>query len=171
MWLHIVSRVLLVICIVIAVCASVALIVLRLIGGQLLAVQSNSMQPVFAAGDALIVLPAHHIQPGEIVSYHNPTGNNIMVSHRATATDESLGTITTKGDAQKQSSAVAIQTSSVVGRAVGVIPGLGRIMNVVRKPIVVVTLVYIPMGLLLAREIEKVHQHFARSSYRLANHQ
>ena len=171
MWLHIVSRVLLVICIVIAVGASVALIVLRLIGGQLLAVQSNSMHPVFAAGDALIVLPAHHIQPGEIVSYHNPTGNNIVVSHRATATDESLGTITTKGDAQKQSSAVAIPASLVVGRVVGVVPGLGSVMNVVHKPIVLASLVYLPMALLLAREIEKVHRHFTRSSYRLANHQ
>lgn len=171
MWLHIVSRALLVICIVIAVGVSVALIVLRLIGGHLLAVQSNSMQPVFAAGDALIVLPARHIQPGEIVSYHNPTGNNTTISHRAIAIDETLGSIVTKGDAQKQSSAVAIPASSVLGRAVGIIPGLGRAMSVAHKPFVLIALIYIPMALLLAREIERVHRHFARSPYRLANHQ
>lgn len=159
--------------IVVVMSISIGLIVLRLAGGQLLAVQSNSMQPVFAAGDALIVLPVQpdKVRPGEIVSYRSPTGNNMIVSHRAELNDATLQTITTKGDAQKQSDAVAVSHALIIGEPTGVVPGLGRAMTFMRHPVALIALVYTPMVLLLAKEFERLYRHYTKPSYQLISRQ
>lgn len=167
MWLHIVSRVLLVICVAIAVAVSMGLIVLRLIGGQLLAVQSNSMQPVFAAGDALIVMPVKQVQVGSIVSYQNPTGDNTTVSHRVIDASKELGVVTTKGDAQKGSSKVSVPDLHITGEAVGVVPNIGVIMTAVRNPIALLCFVYIPATALLIKQFDRLYNHFGQPRYQL----
>lgn len=129
------------------------------------------MQPVFAAGDALIVLPVdtNKVQPGEIVSYRNPTGDNTIVSHRIVAIDSKLQTVTTRGDAQKQAEPVAMTSSQMVGRVVGMVPGLGRAMMFVQNPIALIAVIYVPMAVLLFREMERLYRHFSRPQYQLVS--
>lgn len=162
--LRYITQGLLVISVSVVVLMMLALIMLRLFGGQLLAVQSNSMQPVFAAGDALIVWPAHHLQTGQIVSYRNPTGDNTIVSHRIVSIGKKTNTITTLGDAQKGQS-VSVPSEEVLGNVVAVVPKFGKLLAGSSHPIALGLLVYTPAIVFLYRELRRVQSHFMRLHY------
>ncbi len=153
-----------VISVALAVLVAIALITLRLLAGQLLAVQSNSMEPIFQRNDAVITLPisSKDMQEGQIISYRNPTGNGITVSHRVTAIDRQLQTVTTLGDAQHSPDTI-IPISAISGRVLAVVPGLGRVLTVARHPAALVLLIYIPAIFLVYREVSRMHSHFKTS--------
>lgn len=169
--LRYITQGLLVISVAVAVLMALALIILRLLGGQLLAVQSNSMEPIFRKSDAVITLPTQssNTHAGQIVSYHNPTGNGTTISHRVVAVDKKLNTITTQGDAQRASSKVVVASSQVTGRVVGVVSGAGKILEVMRHPAALMILVYVPAAVFVYREVQRLQSHFTQPRHKLAS--
>ena len=167
MILRYISQGLLVISITSVVLVAMALIGLRFFGGQLLTVQSNSMDPIFSRYDAVVVWPIAReaLRPGQIVSYPSPTGNGVIVSHRITAIDSHLQTVTTAGDAQ-QGKDLPMPVTGVSGHVVGVIPGFGRALTAIRNPVVLLGLVYLPATIFAYRELQRVQAHFSRPRYR-----
>jgi len=75
----------------------------RLFGYETMTVLSGSMHPTFDPGDVILVTkqPATSIRAGQIISFHTPTGDQHVVTHRIVDV-VSRGThpvIQTKGDA------------------------------------------------------------------------
>ncbi len=60
----------------------------RLQGGEVMAVQTNSMVPTFSPGDALVVRPvaSRNIKIGDIISYQSQYQTGVVISHRVVAT-------------------------------------------------------------------------------------
>jgi signal peptidase I len=94
-------------------------------------VRSDSMQPVFGAGDMVVIVPpgflGHRVLPGEIVSY-KLSGNTI--THRVVKVDGA--SITTKGDANDEADGAPVALSQVVGVYLMEIPHIGYFTAFIR---------------------------------------
>ncbi len=111
-------------------------------GGRVYSVQTNSMQPVFAAGDAIIAGGLEYeIRIGDIVSYYDRDQPHLVLTHRVIASSDSV--LTTKGDANPQPD-LPIQRNQVISRAVIVAPSLGRVMDWLKRPLGLLIGLYIP---------------------------
>lgn len=143
------------------------LFVLRLIGGQLLTVQSNSMSPLFTAGDMVLTLPTKNNILGSVISYHDIASNNVIVSHRAVGLKDGSSRIIVRGDTQKTPSVATVSRDHVVGRVVAVIPLLGKFIGIIRLPTLFAIIIYLPFVLYLAREVSIARNNLARPYYQL----
>ena len=134
---------------------------------QLLSVQSNSMRPAFAKGDALLVhaVATNTLQPGSIVSYRSPVNPQLVVSHRLLALDRQTKLLTTKGDALR-SNDPGIPADALVGEATALIPGGGKLIDVVRKPVGLLVFVYVPATIVVAYELRRLLKVQSGRTYR-----
>lgn len=75
----------------------------RLLGYETMTVLSTSMSPTFNPGDVIVVTrqPAASVRAGQIISFHIPTGDHHVVTHRIATVVSVDGrpVIQTKGDA------------------------------------------------------------------------
>ena len=159
---------LLVVDIVIAITALAAISTLRLNGSQLLIVQSASMVPALQKGDLLITDPIkdQRFVRGEIVSYRLATDPNVIVSHRLVDIDRSKHKLVTAGDALN-SRDQPIAESQVIGRARYLLPGFGRFLSILRRPLVLAVVIYLPAVILLYIELVRVIRHLRTPRYQL----
>lgn len=126
-------------------------------GFGIYSVQSDSMRPVIAKGDAVVVIrPAARPSAGQVVTYRDPAKAGLMVSHRLVANNDT--TIITKGDANVTSDQ-PVPYESVVGTVRARIPHLGSFVDALRQPAGLICMVYIPACLLAWMEI----RHLART--------
>jgi signal peptidase len=116
-----------------ALLAAAVIVVAAVAGGrltgryELLTVDSGSMQPAFAAGDAVIVVPraTASLRVGEILTYHVPTVGHQVESHRIVwlrhGSDGTL-LVRTRGDANRVddpwTARIATPTSWTVATAI-----------------------------------------------------
>jgi signal peptidase I len=116
--------------------AGIAVLMLGLIyvlpGYDLYFVRSDSMKPVFSAGDLIITavpgsFPAGKVEPGSIVTIQmdKETITHRVVSIKGTA-------LTTKGDANEGNDARNVELSQVVGTYLFKVPGVGYAANFLR---------------------------------------
>jgi signal peptidase len=135
----------------VALCASVVMTAVvvsaywRVQGGSILGVQTGSMVPTFAPGDALIIKPikTNSLKIGDIVSYQSQLQPGIIISHRIVNTDPSSKTITTRGDyLDKPDNPVSM--SAVRGKAVMLVPKFGYILSALHHPLGLIVLIYLP---------------------------
>jgi signal peptidase I len=143
-----------------------SLTALRLSGDKLLTVQTASMVPTFRPGDALIVkpVPTSSLVPGQIISYHAPRDPNILISHRLIKIDPITGWLTTAGDA-RHSADPAFPPQLVAGRAVLLLPRLGTLLKMLRSPIGLSLLIYLPAGTTLLAEARRLDSIYAAPFY------
>lgn len=115
-----------------------------MLGGRVLSVQTNSMRPVFTAGDAVLVtrVTKEDLHAGDIVSFRDATRPEIILSHRIVQISDR--TLITKGDNTPQKD-LPITADRIIGRAQFVAPGLGTFMNWLRTPYGLVLAIYIPL--------------------------
>jgi signal peptidase I len=139
-------------------------------GWQLLSVQSDSMVPTFEKGDLLAVEPmaTAKIPLGAVVSYHSPADGQVIISHRLVA--RSGGQLITAGDALGSRDPPFTQ-SLLVGRAVAVVPGAGRLIDALRNQLGLTLWVYLPAAVICLSEIRRLYINIARPNYRLAGYQ
>jgi signal peptidase I len=99
-------------------------------GFDVYTVRSNSMQPVFSAGDVIIVAPpgflGHTLKDGQIITYQS--GENV-ISHRIVAVDGGL--LTAQGDANKSPDPAPVDPAQVKGVFLFSIPSLGYVTGFV----------------------------------------
>ncbi|HTB48601.1 MAG TPA: signal peptidase I [Verrucomicrobiae bacterium] len=161
------SAVLTLVVLLIAVAAS--LLTLRAHGEQLLSVQTGSMVPTFRPGDAVLVEPIapHDLQAGDIISYQSLRDPSLIISHRLIRIDRSTGWLTTQGDALKTADPT-FPPRLVIGRVTAVAPRLGFMLDVLRRPLGLLVLIYLPALLVIAAEAKRFVSHYNRVHYRLA---
>jgi signal peptidase len=119
-------------------------------GHPVLVVLSGSMTPTFDTGDLVIdsqVTPAQagHLHVGQIITFHEGTGANRVLTHRIVAVRTTLdGAVAyqTKGDANNAPDADLRPAAAVVGVYTGRIPRGGFMLANLHRPLVA--------GLLLA---------------------
>ena len=137
-------------------------------GGHVLTVQTNSMKPVFQAGDAIIawrVDPAN-LRVGDIVSYRSLRDPSVVVSHRIVAISRDHSVLTTQGDALGVGDP-AIAPQAVIGRVSAVAPGLGRLLTWLRSPVGLVVAVYLPCLIVIAQQTRQIVRIFHQPRYQL----
>lgn len=130
-------------------------------------VQTNSMQPTFRAGDAVLVkaVEASRLQAGQVVSYTSPASPRVMVSHRIVAINKATGLITTKGDNATRTD-VSFSPNLVKGQVSAVLPWLGRVLDIMHKPIGLAVGLYLPAALVLIGEVRRLASHYGYGYYR-----
>jgi signal peptidase len=122
-----------------------------LLGWQLQAVLSGSMEPTYAVGSLLVVeqVDPAAVEPGSVIVFRAPEDAGRLVTHRvvALAQGDALGFIT-KGDANLTRDAAAVAAERVVGRPLWSITHLGNVLEWLAWPRSLL-LIAVP-GLLLA---------------------
>lgn len=147
---------------------AVFMTVSRLQGYEVLAVQSNSMEPVFRRDDAVLTDTKHNdrLKPGQVASYRSLKNNQVIVSHRLLKLDTGSGTATTEGDALKGPDPT-FPSYRLVGTVTAVLPHFGLLLRAFRQPVVLVIAVYLPALALIAGEARRLGAGFTMPAYRL----
>ena len=91
-------------------------------------VLTGSMEPTIHANDVILVAEQPTYAENEIAVYQS---GSILVVHRIL--DITDGMVTTKGDANNAPD-VPVELSAVKGKVVGVIPGVGSIVRILKTP-------------------------------------
>ncbi len=154
--------------IVVLTAGIVGLLLLPHEGEHLLAVQTASMVPAFRPGDALIVAPVKvwQLHIGDIISYRSPQNAKVIITHRLMDIDVHKGQLTTAGDAL-HSADPPFSSALLVGRATALIPGLGRILDILHRPLGLIFIVYLPATFVLLAEAGRLNRQYQRPYYRL----
>jgi signal peptidase len=141
--------------------AAALLVMWRGSDAKLLSVQTSSMEPAIAAGDAVLVKPVDvdDLIPGDIISYHSPAGQGITITHRVVEVDRRRGTVTTQGDANA-SVDQPVDGRLVIGRVDRHLEEAGYLINSVRHPAGVALLVYLPALMIVRGEMRRLTEFF-----------
>jgi signal peptidase I len=144
------------------------LMVLHVRGEKLLSVQTASMVPTFRPGDALIVAPvsAKALHVGEVISYASPLDPRVVISHRLVRIETKPDRLTTAGDSLRVDDPT-FSSAALAGKVVAIVPRLGTILNILRRPLVLALAVCIPAGIFLYAEYLRLLHFFMRPMYRI----
>lgn len=113
-------------------------------------VQTESMSPTFRAGDLIMIQktdPAK-LKVGDIVCFHTIIENQYALNtHRISEITETNGvrSYTTKGDNNDIADQHIIADGDIVGRYVGKVGGLGKVMNFLSGSIGFLVILVLPM--------------------------
>lgn len=125
----------------------------RVVGGQSMAVLSDSMSPAVRTGDEVMVRPtdAAALKPGEIAVFNDPEGTGRLLQHRVqwVSVETDRVRVITRGDANTAAERWSVPAGSDVGRVVARVPKVGYLFGRMDSPWFFVFLVAIP-SLLLA---------------------
>jgi signal peptidase len=108
----------------------VAMTVLRITGGELLAVRTGSMEPGMAPGDLVVSRKAdpRTVRRGDVITVRVPSAGNVLVTHRVVKVSKNGNTFTTKGDANDKADPFVTTGDNVLGRQWFAVPGVGHAM-------------------------------------------
>jgi signal peptidase len=134
----------------------------------MLAVQTASMRPLIAPGDAVFVrsVAASTLQDGDVVSYKSPANPRRTITHRIIAIDHTAKTLNTKGDAAPRPD-TAINQSQLIGKVSLVVPKMGWLLDALHKPLGLALLIYVPALTIISYEIVKFLRTTRVSTYQL----
>jgi signal peptidase I len=126
------------------------------LGGPALfvAVRGSSMLPTYESGDLVVIESAAHYAVGEVVAYRVPSGEvgaGKVVIHRIVGGNARDGFIL-KGDHNTASDPWSPRQADIAGAAALRLPGGGRIISLVRQPVILAGLAAsIVVALVVAR--------------------
>lgn len=133
-----------------------------LFGYRAYVVLSDSMDPIFQAGDLVFTKPVdpQELQIGDIIAFHSsdPSIYNEVVTHRIQEITEYRGekAYITAGDQSGVPDAVPAQSSHVLGQYCAVIPKLGYLFSFLKTPAGFLIFIFAPLFLLMAYEIARM---------------
>lgn len=115
---------------------AVGYIVLMICGFKLYTVLSPSMEPAYKTGSVIFVKPVDtdDLKVGDPITY-KLAGTKSISTHRIHSI-ETIGdkkAFRTKGDANEDVDAVAVDPNSVIGKPVFSIPGLGKLLSEIKE--------------------------------------
>jgi len=139
-------------------------------GERLLSVQTGSMEPVLYPGDAVLIekTSGQHLRSGEIITYQSPRAPGLTITHRLVNIDSHSGWLTTEGDAL-DSPDPAFPPRQVIGQVTAVLPRLGVVLDGLRRPIVLVVVLYAPGGTIIFAEVRRLASVNSSKFYSLRN--
>lgn len=122
-------------------------------GYKPLTILSNSMQPVFEAGDVILIKPDQQAAVNDVITFKHPEG--ILVTHRIidTTIEDGKTYYITKGDNNNIADDMKVSPESILGVQTNIIPGAGHIAKFVSGPVGFILLIGIPIFLYLMIEV------------------
>lgn len=125
---------------------------------QVKVVLSGSMEPSIRTGSIVVIKPAKQYAIGDIVVFGQDTRQDIPTTHRIVADRAVDGVLlfTTKGDANKLPDTTEIRLSDIHGRVALVLPYLGYLLELLRRPLGMIVVIIIPALLLIYSEVAKI---------------
>lgn len=120
-------------------------------------VQSDSMVPSLRVGDLVVdeKIQQLNIKPGDIVSYVSPDDPRVIISHRTIKNEATKAIITTRGD-NLTAADPPVTYGRVMGKTIKTVPYAGYLLDTLRNPIGLITLIYIPVLAIALIEIRKL---------------
>jgi signal peptidase I len=139
----------------IALVIFVSMTVLRISGGELLAIRTGSMAPMMEPGDLLISrdVDPRTVRRGDVITFRVPEVDNTLVTHRVTKVDEAGNTFTTKGDANDTDDPFTTTAKDVLGIRWFSIPRIGRLMVFLSSGLGTALLIGIPGAIYLGQTL------------------
>ncbi len=140
--------------------AGILIILLSLVyfmpGYDMNIVLSDSMKPVFSAGDLVITVPpggifGKEIEPSSIVLYDN--GNELII-HRVVSVDGNI--LVTKGDANEEPDPRLVETHQVKGIYLFGLPRLGYFKMFIETRLGWFLVIIVPAALLLGLIVKDI---------------
>lgn len=130
---------------------TVLLVGFRLMGLQLFAVMSGSMEPTYPVGSVIYVdkVEADQIQSGDVITFKLKNGT--VVTHRVTEViQEPDGRLfITKGDANPMEDAYPVSENQIIGKSLFCVPYLGHFSSYLQTPVGMYTAIGVAAGMLL----------------------
>lgn len=117
------------------VAVGAVMIVPRIMGNDVYAVMSGSMEPYYHVGSVVIVdkhVAPEEIQVGDPITFHLESG--AVATHRVIAVDEAAREFTTKGDANEDQDVAPVSFDNMIGKAGRSFPLIGYIPLYMRTP-------------------------------------
>lgn len=105
-------------------------------------VLSGSMSPTLEVNDLIVVRKAADYAVGDIVVYQTPRD---LIVHRIVAV-EAEGFVT-QGDANNTAD-LPIAAEAIQGKVVARIPGIGRLLSILRSPLGILSILALAIGLI-----------------------
>ena len=135
--------------------------------GKLFSVQSGSMAPVLQKGDLVVVkrVPASDLAVGDVITFINPANKQQTVTHRIIELPSAVNQnkFVTKGDANALSD-VGVLENQILGSVKKSVPYAGTAVDVVRQPIGLILLIYIPALAVVISEIKRLSEYYRTSA-------
>lgn len=114
-----------------------------------LAVKSDSMLPAFRAGDLIIIRACDtaELQVGDIICFHAIIENQYALNtHRiAEIVEGSIRSYVTRGDNNPVSDLQRIVDGDIVGKYVGKVPGVGRVLEFLGSSLGFLLVILLPL--------------------------
>jgi signal peptidase len=127
---------------------------------KMLIVLSDSMKPVFAAGDVIIVdASAKSIYAeGDIITFWRSRNPQMLLTHRIDGVEEIAGIkyYSTRGDANNTGDGAAVRQEEILGRHLFKLPMAGYMVNLVHTRIGFIMLIVLPLLLAGGYEFKKL---------------
>jgi signal peptidase len=142
---------------------AILLVLVRILGLNVLSVESGSMSPLYPVNSLVIVkgVDASTIEVGDVVTYVL-NSDGVLVTHRVVDIDNEKETFTTKGDANKSNDPAPVLWGNVVGKVIIGFPKLGTPFRVIsaeeNRTKVIVALVVIGAISVIWDLIDKSHR-------------
>jgi len=154
----------------------------RLMGSNLLVVQSQSMEPAVPMGAVAVtrMVPAANVVQGDVITFRANAGfgNGDLITHRVIGVDDRGDEVLfeTKGDASEEPDIDLVPGSDLLGKVWFAVPLVGFALAFIRTPLGFAIIVGIPAAFIIAGEIETVvhllrdagDTHLAQRSSRLS---
>jgi signal peptidase I len=130
-------------------------------------VQTASMSPLVQTGDLVLTVKTDStgLKAGDVISFTN-SKNGLTVTHRIKQMFPEKDFIVTKGD-NLPTVDPPIAYRAVKGKVVKVVPKAGYILSFLRRPLGLITAVYLPSLLISAIELSRVVNIFSKRAYGL----
>jgi signal peptidase len=133
-------------------------------GWRALSVQTGSMHPAINPGALVLVhsVPVSTLKTGDVITYNSRLINGELVTHRIVAFRQNGASrdIIVKGDANRLPDP-PVSPARVVGRVDGSIPGAGRLIDALHKPLGLALIIYIPALLIVIYEVQLMANRLA----------
>jgi signal peptidase len=123
---------------------------------ELKIVKSGSMEPNIPTGSLVVVKPMSNYGIGDVITFGADTKTEIPTTHRIISF-EADGTgrtaFRTKGDANEDPDADAVQRNEVIGRVAFHLPYVGFVLDFARQPLGFALLIGVPAALVIVEEV------------------
>lgn len=126
---------------------------------KMLIVLSDSMKPVFAAGDVIIVDASgkSNYANGDVITFWRSRNPQVLLTHRIAGLEEIAGIkyYSTRGDANNTDDGVAVRQEEILGRYLFKLPMAGYVVDLVHTRVGFILLIVLPLLLAGGYEFKK----------------
>lgn len=133
--------------------------------GHLLSVQTESMVPAIPKGSLVGIqsVANSNLAVGDAITFVNPNNSKQTITHRIVELPggKHPGAFITKGDANPTTDA-PIPVSKIVGKVQWHVPYAGKAIDLVRKPVGLLLLIYIPALVMIVGELRNLSAYYKK---------